>query len=269
MGGRTLSQTHKYTAISGVDATTNYAKENLPVRYSITSNRYIDYSYDSLNRLNLKTLNLNNAAVYTNYIYKSSARNEGTDLTYRTTQLNYEIIDNSSFRYYYDNVGNITQIKTGKRVTDETNSNPSNNVITDEIDYRSYEYDGLNQLVREIDFSQGKIIGYSYDNMGNILNKTEKCYAVGNLDVAVKSIDYTYGNDGKTSWNKLLTSVDLDGDDVLDDNESITYDEIGNPKSYLGAKLSWFGRQLQTYKKGDLDISYTYDADGLRGTKTE
>ena len=57
---------------------------------------------------------------------KRMMRNGGNEDTYRTTQLNYEIIDNSSFRYYYDNVGNITQIKTGKRVIDEANSNPSN-----------------------------------------------------------------------------------------------------------------------------------------------
>ena len=37
---------------------------------------------------------------------------------------------------------------------------------------------------------------------------------------------------------------------------------------YFGANLEWFGRQLQTYEKGNLDISYTYDADGLRTSKT-
>ena len=47
---------------------------------------------------------------------------------------------------------------------------------------------------------------------------------------------------------------------------------------YLGANLSWFGRQLNSYIIPDdtettdvnesLNVSYTYDANGLRGSKT-
>ena len=38
--------------------------------------------------------------------------------------------------------------------------------------------------------------------------------------------------------------------------------------SYLGANLEWFGRQLQKYTKGSTIVDYTYDADGLRTSKT-
>ena len=50
--------------------------------------------------------------------------------------------------------------------------------------------------------------------------------------------------------------------------ETISYDNIGNPTPYLGANLIWFGRQMQSYTKGDTSVSYTYDANGLRGSKT-
>lgn len=43
---------------------------------------------------------------------------------------------------------------------------------------------------------------------------------------------------------------------------------IGNPTTYLGSTLSWNARQLDSYDDGTNDISYTYDSDGLRASKT-
>lgn len=64
---------------------------------------------------------------------------------------------------------------------------------------------------------------------------------------------YTYGDD---KWKDLLTGY---GD------QSITYDEQGNPTSYLGHTLTWEkGRQLKTFD----DISYEYNANGIRTAKT-
>ena len=77
-----------------------------------------------------------------------------------------------------------------------------------------------------------------------------------------------YGNDGKTGWSNLLTGVDLSDNGTYETAETISYDAIGNPTSYLGATLSWYGRQLKSYAKTGTSVSYTYDADGLRGTKT-
>lgn len=51
-------------------------------------------------------------------------------------------------------------------------------------------------------------------------------------------------------------------------SETITYDESGNPTSYLGANLTWKnGRQLASYTKGNLTVTYKYNADGLRTEK--
>ena len=54
----------------------------------------------------------------------------------------------------------------------------------------------------------------------------------------------------------------------IDETEKILYDEIGNPTTYRNATMSWFGRQLTNYSNGSTTASFTYDADGLRGTKT-
>ncbi len=83
-----------------------------------------------------------------------------------------------------------------------------------------------------------------------------------------KTIAYTYSNDSKNGWNKLLVGVDLDANGELSAEESITYDAIGNPTAYLGAQLTWNARQLEGYTNAENSISYTYDADGLRASKT-
>lgn len=51
---------------------------------------------------------------------------------------------------------------------------------------------------------------------------------------------------------------------------TIRYDEIGNPLNWRnGMTLSWeYGRRLSGVTKGNDNISYTYDADGLRTSKT-
>ena len=95
----------------------------------------------------------------------------------------------------------------------------------------------------------GKTYTCTYDNAGNITSKSD----------GTDTITYTYGTDSDAGWSKLLTSYN---------GETIDYDAIGNPISYRGATLSWTGRQLDSYSKGDTNITYTYDADGLRGSKT-
>ena len=100
-----------------------------------------------------------------------------------------------------------------------------------------YTYDELGQLLCEK--SNGEIINQmTYDNYGNILNKDGKKY------------EYD------TVWKDLLVKVG---------NKEITYDEQGNPLTYLGRNLIWEkGRQLKSFD----NIQYTYNANGIRNSKT-
>ncbi len=63
---------------------------------------------------------------------------------------------------------------------------------------------------------------------------------------------------GATAWKDRLTGYN---------NGTITYDTIGNPTSYLGATLTWRGRELSSYSKNGKQISYSYDVDGMRYQK--
>ena len=96
-----------------------------------------------------------------------------------------------------------------------------------------------------------------YDNGGNITE--EKVYDTsGSTPVLSATNTYTYGDN---SWGDLLTGYNGD---------TITYDEIGNPLNYRdGISFTWGnGRQLQSYTKGNTNISYTYDSSGMRLSKT-
>jgi len=105
-----------------------------------------------------------------------------------------------------------------------------------------YTYDALGQLLTEK--VNGEVVNtMTYDNYGNILTKN--------------GVSYTYG-DGV--WKDLLTKV-VDGDNI----KEISYDLQGNPTEYFGHNLTWEkGRQLKSFD----NISYTYNANGIRTSKT-
>ncbi len=143
-------------------------------------------------------------------------------------------------------------------------------------------HDELGQLTRE-NLAGKKTSVWNYDELGNITSKSEYAYTtVADLknETVNKTVKYYYPDDEITyqdstkttktysSWNNILVAVDLDGSNDVANNEIIEYDQIGNPTSYLGATLKWNGRQLTSYTKGNNAISYKYDADGLRTTKT-
>ena len=114
-----------------------------------------------------------------------------------------------------------------------------------------YQYDSKNQLTYVgSDLTSG--ISYTYDANGNILTKTDHSTNT--------TINYGYTD---PTWADLLTSYN---------GHTITYDEIGNPLHYYNGTamdFSWvFGRSLFTVNIGDTEISYAYDQEGIRTSKT-
>ncbi len=131
--------------------------------------------------------------------------------------------------YTYDQFGNITSVSQNGAVVE------------------SYEYDGLNQLTK----------------VTNGANVTEYAYDAGGNLTSVKlngEVQDTYGYTD-AGWKDLLTSFN---------GQAITYDEIGNPLAYRdGYQFTWQnGRRLATVSHGSDSISYTYDPDGIRTSKT-
>ena len=131
--------------------------------------------------------------------------------------------------YTYDQFGNITSVSQNGAVIE------------------SYEYDSLNQLIKVT--NGANVTEYAYDAGGNLT--TVK------LNGKVQDI-YGYTDAG---WKDLLTSFN---------GQAITYDEIGNPLAYRdGYQFTWQnGRRLATVSHGSDSISYTYDPDGIRTSKT-
>ena len=253
-GGRTITQSYVYSAVSGNAATERYGKDNLPVRYNVTASRFIDYTYDTINRLQKKTLSTDDPYVVS-YSYKTSQREKREDGTsYRTTQISTEVNGERAFVYNYDSLGNITNIYAA---TADGNGNKTGS----NTGYRSYAYDGLNQLIRENNKSAGETYIYTYDSVGNITSKKVYDYTGNDISSLTpkQTITYTYGADSDAGWKKLLTNYN---------GEAIDYDAIGNPTTYRGATLTWEGRELKKFVEDGTTIKYTYDADGLRGSKT-
>ena len=116
---------------------------------------------------------------------------------------------------------------------------------TDSNGMMTYTYDNQGQLLSATDGTT--TYSYTYDTVGNILT--------GNGHT------YTYGD--TQGWEDLLTAVD---------GESITYYAIGNPTSYYNGTRWTFGweqgRRLATATDGTTNLSFAYDADGIRTTKT-
>lgn len=242
-GGRTLTQKYEF------------GKDNLPSKYHISSTRNHTYSYDSLNRLKSTVISTETPINIDYFYWLSSGRNSSGETKYRTTQLNTEYIGNTVYRYVYDKLGNIVTIQEGTR--GGTADSPS---ISNRTDMVTYTYDSLNQLKRENNLYLNQTLVYNYDNGGNITSKIIYPYTTSSDLSGVEPIEtqnYQYGDSG---WKDLLTSYN---------GEAITYDTIGNPLTYRGNTLSWTGgRELKSLSNSNNNISYTYDADGLRATKT-
>ena len=198
------------------------------------------------NKETLKKLHKNNNQDF-NYIYDILGRLEESNInniyktkykyiTYgnKTSTTIKEIDDNGIiYKYKYDKLGNITEIY-------------KNNSLTNK-----YYYDTHSQLIKEDNILNNQTILYEYDNYGNILSK--KVYTNNTL---LKEDTYTYND---SNWQDLLTKYN---------NESITYDNIGNPTSIGNKTLTWInGRELSTYQDNTNNITYKYNLDGIRTSK--
>ena len=115
-------------------------------------------------------------------------------------------------------------------------------------------YDEASQLTTEVDITTGTGKDYIYDKGGNITEVRH--FTNGEYD---ETDTFTYGDD---NWKDLLTEYN---------GNEITYDEIGNPLTYYnGTEFKWtMGRRLKSAVRSDgVKIKYTYNADGLRTSKT-
>ena len=197
------------------------------------------YSYDNFNRVTHTIRIADNFEYRTDYQYVANGYNTSYLVGGYTSTVNGTA---NTYNYTYDSKGNITSVVIGDK----------------EI---RYVYDDVGQLIREDNGVANKTYVYTYDNAGNIISK--KTYSLTAAGVAPTSLtrtdSYTYGN---TSWGDLLTAYQ---------GHTITYDSIGNPLSYYNGTsytFTWEGRRLVGAVKGSKTMSFTYNDEGIRTSKT-
>ena len=199
-----------------------------------------DYTYDTLGRVTQTRLYTGgtNQSYRTEYGYLPGAGPKDT-----TTLVNHVKRGNVSYDYTYDAAGNIL-------------------TVTENGELKiSYQYDELNQLVREDNTYLGETKTYTYDLAGNLLQKKEYTgaqHGVETLGTPTETISYSYPS---TGWKDQLAGYN---------GQSITYDQIGNPLQYWnGMGFTWAnGRQLTGIANGSHTVSYQYDSNSIRTKKT-
>ena len=233
----------------------NYdAKDNLPlnVKFGANSAYSVANTYDALTRLTGKSYAVTGSGTLkTTYKYHDWASNanhttgtvEGIDYTFATFAADgLSVYD----RWYgYDAAGNI--------VSESMWSSDGTNTLR-----QKYTYDSKNQLIRHDSATKKRTTEYVYDAAGNITAKKTYAYTLGDLTGLTPTETITYGY-SEGSWHDLLTSYN---------GQAITYDAIGNPINYRGWTMSWQGRQLESAAKDGNSLSFTYDSEGVRTSKT-
>ena len=122
-----------------------------------------------------------------------------------------------------------------------------------------YTYGDMNQLSYYADENTGIYKHFYYDNVGNITGVTDyRLLSYGWIPGSeIESHTYTYGDN---NWKDKLTKYD---------NQTITYDENGNPLQYRdGMSFTWInGRILDTVTVDNDTIEMQYDYNGMRTQK--
>ena len=263
LGSKSYSEAYTYN--DGTNETGNLAT------MTTGTGDVLRYTYDPLKRLQKVTVKDGNTPLFsTAYAYRS------IDSTRTTQQVEFRNVrlesDNSILegkKYEYDPLGNIVKVRQS--------TSPYNLLI-------AYEYDAQNQLTSEIHYNgSGEATAnitvayyYDYDAAGNLL-KVEKG-TVNSAGTLTKTTEQTYTyND--TDWHDLLTK--LNGTPIVYEGQTYNPEtnEVGgsilsgNPEYYNGWNFDWqHGRELASAEQNDgttnTTLTYAYDADGIRTSKT-
>jgi RHS repeat-associated protein len=190
-----------------------------------------EIEYDNLGRI--KKLKLGNDLLSHQFSYLSNG--DHTTNLISNVQYAYNGITRENHKYAYDKCNNIT------RITE------NGNLLV------RYSYDSLNRLVREDNKRLNFTKKYAYDSNGNITLKRTFLFTIDETNEEGVLISYGYKD---TGWKDQL---------IRYNNETFTYDAIGNPTVYRDKSLQWAnGRELKVYN----GISFEYSASGIRKSKT-
>lgn len=240
---------HSYSEQVGENSTTVTQSNFGTATTSVTAGNTVSYTTG------------NNTAEY------SCTKNGNNQIT--ADDLKYNNVSVQPSTYDYDNAGNVTGKEIGFSYDNE---NESVDILLEYNHQRIsgfgyggnidiyYYYDDNGQLERvDAEYPFKETRGFTYDSRGNITSKTQYHYTTGSLENATtegtKSFSYA-----STGWTDKLLSVD---------NDSLTYDAVGNVLTYGNRSFTWSsGRNLASITESNNTYSYTYDENGIRTSKT-
>ena len=216
--------------------------------YTLNDTEIVSFEYNTDDAITKVIFDNNNLNYSYDYLGRLTSKdingNNKIEYTYITngnktsTVLKSMKINNDLYEYNYDNLYNITDIYLNNKLINH------------------YEYDNFNELIKEDNYSLNKTIRYTYDNAGNILKKQE--YEIDTYNL-LHTDTYEYNN---VNWKDQLTKYN---------NETITYDELGNPLTIGNKTLTWGNaKEMRSYNdsNNNLNITYRYDNESLRLGKT-
>ena len=245
-------------------------------------------SYDALQRVdsNIYSVTGNEIAQYYSYATDASGNTGSLPESYTVTYTENDILYALNYQYQYDGNGNITSAAETlyKFVPyEETQSAapeaspftlPGDEAISPEAgtwqivsSYTStYGYDEAGQLVYAADTKTNRAYGYIYDASGNMCRQAVYDISSGE-EVDIGWTAYTYDSHG------ALASSQKTGTGTAPINTVYQTDSMGNPISKtVGTTTSTYtwgeGRMLTGITTGSKSTTYTYNADGLRTSKT-
>ena len=232
-----------------------YDKDNRPLAATLANGAKIINQYDGIGRLSGRSIKNGSSTVSRIQLSYVSGTNGTTTLV-----KSYRNGSDAKYNYDYDANGNITKIWRGSSTFENADEK------------FSYEYDSMNQLVRENLYygennSANSTYTYAYDSYGNMLGKYHYAYTTGSiankLGIIVAEYQYT-----DSQWGDLLTAV-TDGtvSTGSKQNNTVSYDEMGNPTRYFGAAMTWAGKQLKYWGKSGKYVNFAYNEDGIRTLK--
>lgn len=143
-----------------------------------------------------------------------------------------EYSDETNINYSYDKYDNIIMVE-------------ENDIVT-----MKYEYDQLNRLISEIDYTNGTISIMSYDLFDNIK--------------LIEKFEYNNNEVGKLLYSNDYAYSTTYGDQLIGFNgQTITYDESGKPLEYYNdSKFVWEGDRLVRAVVEEKEIEFEHDSNG-------
>lgn len=247
----------------------------------------LSYTYDDQNNLSEMTESINGEENTVSYTYDDDNRvvsvasgnavkqnyyDDYGRINRQELKIGSQIIKNSSYDYQSPSEATTAGQLAGYSVIAGTYVNREEYVYDDNgnitleayIHGKLYTYDSANQLIWSHDSRSNTSWFWTYDSSGNILTETVYAGWIESEDGATPTATTQY-HYTDADWPDLLTGITKNGVYT-----PITYDNVGNPLSDGNRTYTWrHGRQLATVAQNGSTWTNTYDANGMRVSRTD